>query len=153
MQVRTSTDWPRARGSGRRTTRRKVTSVSPLGSSRSSAGEDTRPRSTTSFRSMTATLMRAASSPRGARTRPGHRLWTAGPGVDPARAGCRRSVLLAVLRRIDFAEELRDLGLDVLAEVEVVDRRRLVLLQVRRIAVTVLVMPRSGGVDRKSTRL
>ncbi len=42
MQARTSTDWPRALGSGRRTTSRKVTSVSPLGRVRSSAGADIR---------------------------------------------------------------------------------------------------------------
>src|SRR5918997_1902205 len=81
MQVRTSTDWPRARGSGRRTTSRKVTRVSPLGRDFSSAGAETRPRSTTSFRSITATLMTAASPGDGAPRRGG------GQGLPPRGGG------------------------------------------------------------------
>src|SRR3954447_16861404 len=120
MQVSTSTAWPRDRGSGRRTTRRKVTSVSPLGRDLSSAGAETRPRGTTSFRSITATLMTAASPGDGAPGAGWPPLWTGTPGVDGGPATCRRSVLRLVLPRWpDLAQELGDLPLDVLVEVEV----------------------------------
>src|SRR5919206_589733 len=82
MQLSTSTDWPRARGSGRRITRRKVISVSPLGRVRSSAGAESRPRSRTSLRSITATLMQRASPPRCRRPRAAADLWTPPTGVD-----------------------------------------------------------------------
>ena len=93
MQVSTSTDWPRARGSGRRTTRRKVSRASPLGRVRISAGAETRPRSTTSFRSITATLMQRACAPDGGEPRArrrsvdaARRVWTAARA--PVRSQC-----------------------------------------------------------------
>src|SRR4051812_34340718 len=122
MHDSTSTDWPRARGSGRRTISRKVSRSSPLGSVRISAGAETRPRRTTSFRSITATLMQRACCPDDRRPRPRRHLWTAWTVVDEGPPGCRTSVLrvvpgLAVRGRwLDLAEQFGHLGLDVLVE-------------------------------------
>src|SRR3954465_680255 len=113
MQDSTSTDWPRARGSGRRTTSRKLSRLSPLGSVRISAGADTRPRSTTSFRSITATLMQRACCAPDARPRPDRHLWTVMLPVDGPQGGCRGSVLRVVRGRavrsgrLGLAEQLR----------------------------------------------
>src|SRR4051795_13367995 len=147
MQVSTSTDCPRARGSGRRTTRRKVTSVSPLGRVRSSAGADIRPRSTTSFRSMTATLMEQASAPLAATPRGRRELWTAVRGVDDRREVVSRSLWRGVAvrrvgtigRRLDLTEQFGHLRLDIGIEVGA-DIARLVgerLLELGRVAVPV----------------
>src|SRR4051794_37535936 len=122
MHDSTSTDWPRARGSGRRTISRKVSRSSPLGSVRISAGAETRPRRTTSFRSITATLMQRACCPDDRGPRPRRHLWTAWTVVDEGPPGCRTSVLrvvpgLAVRGRwLDLAEQFGHLGLDVLVE-------------------------------------
>src|SRR5215217_2462587 len=128
MQVSTSTDCPRARGSGRRTTNRKVNSGSPLGRVRISAGADTRPRSTTSFRSITATLMQASLL---VRPPPAQR---PAASVDAAGQCGRRSPICRGLvpvgrvvsvvrvlgrvagRRVDLPEELGDLRLDLFVE-------------------------------------
>src|SRR3712207_448574 len=150
MQGSVSVDCPLARESGRRTTERKLTSVSPLGRVLTSAGADSFPRSTTSFRSITATLMRAASpSPHG---RPRHTggLWTGPAGVDDAAPSvgdqvcrwsglsvvrsvggqvCRWSALDVVLESVGLAQQLGDLGLDVLVEVVVVGPRIAVVVR------------------------
>jgi hypothetical protein len=60
MQVRTSLGCLLTRRSGRFTTSVKTMSRSPLGNVRTSAGAESLPRSITSFRSITATLMQRA---------------------------------------------------------------------------------------------
>src|SRR5215213_8507273 len=124
MHVRTSTDWPRARGSGRRTTRRKVSSGSPLGRVRISAGADIRPRSTTSFRSITATLMHRACWPDGRRPIARRHLWTPPGNVEertPAVSGLVRAGVGVVRvipdrRWVGLPEELSHFSLDLLVE-------------------------------------
>src|SRR3954452_38533 len=134
MQVSTSTDWPPARGSGLRTTSRKVSSGSPLGRVRISAGAEIRPRRTTSFRSITATLMQASLLRRSRPAQhPAASVDTAGP-VDDRSPRCRRSVRAGavlvlvvcvavvlvvasgVRRRFDLRQELSYLSRDVLVE-------------------------------------
>src|SRR3954454_21264293 len=121
----TSDLGPRGRGFSRRTTSLNTSRVSPLSSGRSAGGADNRPRMTTSFRSMTARLMQAASPFCSTPARAAHRA-VDGPGRCGRRRSLRRWLLLLVGgrlleqprvvtldRRRDLAEQLRHLRLDV----------------------------------------
>src|SRR3954464_14881217 len=121
----TSDLGPRGRGFSRRTTSLSTSRVSPLGSGRSSGGADNRPRSTTSFRSMTERLMPPAS-PACLERGQGRPRVVDGPGRCGRRSSFRRWLLLLACRGLleqpgvvaldrgrALAQQLGDRGLDV----------------------------------------
>ena len=88
---------PRARGSGRRTPSRKVSRFVPARQGADLRGGGQPPRSTTSFRSITATLMQRSLVAGGGRPRARADLWT-GPPVWTARGAVRQTSVLGVVR-------------------------------------------------------